>query len=139
MKQKEIDDAEALLAQKKAEAEKAEFDKWKELITIEDQGQMEETEQSISDFIQYIERRKIVMIEELATEFKMSSRDAITRIEQLMEQKRLSGITDDRGKFIHITEQEFESVAKYVLAKGRVNRQELLNEANKLIRLDPTA
>ena len=79
------------------------------------------------------------MIEDLATEFKMSSRDAITRLEQLMEQKKLSGITDDRGKFIHITEQEFDSVAKYMLAKGRVNRQDLLNEANKLIRLEPTA
>ena len=56
-----------------------------------------------------------------------------------MEQKKLSGITDDRGKFIHITEQEFDSVAKYVLAKGRVNRQELLNEANKIIRMEPTA
>ena len=78
------------------------------------------------------------MIEDLATEFKMSSRDAITRLEQLMEQKKLSGITDDRGKFIHITEQEFDSVAKYMLAKGRVNRQDLLNEANKLIRLEPT-
>ena len=79
------------------------------------------------------------MIEDLATEFKMSSRDAITRLEQLMEQKKLSGITDDRGKFIHISEQEFDSVAKYMLAKGRVNRQDLLNEANKLIRLEPTA
>ena len=79
------------------------------------------------------------MIEDLAAEFRMSSRDAITRIEQLMEQKRLSGITDDRGKFIHITEQEFESVAKYVLAKGRVTRQDLLNESNKIIRLEPSA
>ena len=79
------------------------------------------------------------MIEDLAAEFQMSSRDAITRIEQLMEQKRLSGITDDRGKFIHITEQEFESVAKYVLAKGRVTRQDLLNETNKIVRLEPTA
>lgn len=79
------------------------------------------------------------MIEDLAAEFSMSSRDAITRIEQLMEQKRLSGITDDRGKFIHINEQEFEAVAKYVMAKGRVSRQDLLNEANKIVRLEPTA
>ena len=79
------------------------------------------------------------MIEDLAAEFSMSSRDAITRIEQLMEQKRLSGITDDRGKFIHINEQEFEAVAKYVMTKGRVSRQDLLNEANKIVRLEPTA
>ncbi len=85
MKQKEIDYAEALEAKRKQEAEKAEFDKWKKLITVEAEGQQEETEQSISDFIQFIERRKVVMIEDLAAEFQMSSRDAITRIEQLME------------------------------------------------------
>jgi hypothetical protein len=40
-----------LEAQKKLEAEKAEFNKWKDLITVEAEGQMEETAQSISDFI----------------------------------------------------------------------------------------
>jgi hypothetical protein len=51
----------------------------------------------------------------------------------------LSGITDDRGKFIYITPQEFESVTQYIRSKGRVSRADLLAETNKLIRLEPTA
>lgn len=79
------------------------------------------------------------MIEDVASEFHMQTKDAITRIEQLMEQGRLSGITDDRGKFIYITPNEFESVAQYIISKGRVSRSDLLTETNKLIRLEPTA
>lgn len=79
------------------------------------------------------------MIEDVASSFGMPTQDCIQRIEQLQEQGRLSGITDDRGKFIHITTQEFESVANFMVAKGRVNRSDLLQEANKLIRMEPTA
>jgi len=78
------------------------------------------------------------MIEDVASHFGMGAKDCIARIEQLQEQERLTGITDDRGKFIHITKQEFESVANFMRAKGRVSRADLLTEANKLVRLEPT-
>ena len=69
----------------------------------------------------------------------MTSKDVIDRIQRLQESGRLHGITDDRGKFIHITEQEYESVARYIKTKGRVNKSDLLMECNKLIRLQPRA
>jgi hypothetical protein len=75
------------------------------------------------------------MFEDLAAEFSMSSKDVIDRIQRLVESGRLSGITDDRGKFIHITEQEFESVARYIKTKGRVNKSDLLMECNKIVRM----
>lgn len=43
------------------------------------------------------------MLEDLAAEFNMQTRDVVDRIQKLEESKRLYGITDDRGKFIHIT------------------------------------
>ena len=64
----------------------------------------------------------MVMLEDVAGEFKLSTKDTIARIEQLEASGRLSGIMDDRGKYIHISQQEFASVAQYILAKGRVNR-----------------
>jgi len=51
----------------------------------------------------------------------------------------LSGITDDRGKFIHILPDEFEAVARYIKMKGRVNKSDLLIECNKLVRMGPKA
>ena len=80
LKSREIEEAEESEAKLKLEAEKAEFNKWKDLITVEAEGQLDDNQQSISDFIQFIERRKVVMIEDLATEFQMTSKDAITRI-----------------------------------------------------------
>jgi DDRGK domain-containing protein 1 len=44
------------------------------------------------------------MIEDIASTFKLASKDCISRLEQLIEQGRLQGITDDRGKFIYITD-----------------------------------
>lgn len=69
----------------------------------------------------------------------MSSKDVIDRIQRLMESGRLLGITDDRGKFIYITEQEFESIARYIKSRGRVNKADLLLECNKLVRMQPKA
>lgn len=79
------------------------------------------------------------MFEDVAAEFGMSSKDVIDRIQRLMESGRLLGITDDRGKFIHITEQEYESVARYIKSRGRVNKNDLLIECNKIIRMQPRA
>ena len=49
----------------------------------------------------------------------------------------LSGVIDDRGKFICITQAEMAAVAKYVQRKGRVRISTLAQESNKLIDLTP--
>jgi DDRGK domain. len=52
--------------------------------------------------------RKVVMLEDLANEFRLPTKDVIDRIERLLATKKLTGIIDDRGKFIYITNEEFE-------------------------------
>lgn len=49
------------------------------------------------------------MLDDLCAEFKLSTKDVIDRIQKLIEAKKLSGIIDDRGKFIYITEDEFQA------------------------------
>lgn len=56
-----------------------------------------------------------------------------------MAEGRLSGVMDDRGKFIHVTREEYESVAKFIKQRGRVSIGELVESSNKLIRLVPEA
>ena len=65
------------------------------------------------------------------------TKDVVDRINKLEESNRLHGIVDDRGKYIHITLEEYEAVAQYIKRKGRVSRADLLLECNKLIRLHP--
>ena len=77
------------------------------------------------------------MLEDLAAEFDLHTKDVVDRIQRLEETGRLLGITDDRGKYIHITSQEFEAVARYIKMKGRVNKTDILMECNKLVRMAP--
>ena len=97
-----------------------------------------DAEQKTQRIIDFIELRKVVMLEDVAAEFKMLTKDVVTKIQQLEQSNRLKGITDDRGKYIHITKEEFEAVAEYMNGKGRINRSDLFQEANKLVRMQPT-
>ena len=112
-----------------------------DMFSIDEVGDKQEEdseyENKLQVFIDYIQVRKVVLFEDLAAEFNMTSKDVVDRIQRLQESGRLLGINDDRGKFIHITEKEFESVARFVKARGRVSKQDLLAECNKVIRLQP--
>ncbi len=56
------------------------------MISVEEQGeQVLETEQSVQEFIDFIQIRKVVMVEDVASQFRLASKDCIARIEQLME------------------------------------------------------
>ena len=81
----------------------------------------------------------MVMLEDIAAEFKMVTKEVVGRIESLEKEGKLTGIFDDRGKYIHITKEEFDTVASYIHNAGRVNRAELQREANRVIRLVPTS
>lgn len=144
-KRRQIEEARKEEERKKKEEEenkeKEEYNKWKDMFTVDEAGDKQEEdleyENKLQQFIEYIELRKVVLFEDLAAEFSLTSKDVIDRIQRLQESGRLQGITDDRGKFIHITEQEYEAVARYIKTKGRVNRSDLLMECNKLVRLQP--
>ena len=79
------------------------------------------------------------MLEDLACEFNIATKDVVRKIESLLESGRLTGITDDRGKFIHVTREEFQGVAEYIRGKGRVSKSDLLQNSNRIVRMEPTA
>ena len=49
---------------------------------------------------------------------------------------QLPGVVDDRGKFIYISPDELEAVAKFIKQRGRVSIAELAESSNKLINLN---
>lgn len=49
----------------------------------------------------------------------------------------LAGVIDDRGKFISITPEELDSVARFIRQRGRVSITELAQASNSLINLMP--
>lgn len=126
------------LKEEKEKQEQEEYDQWKNFIEVEEVGEEEEGgTEDLSKFIDYVRIRKVVMLDEVGAHFGINSKEAASRLEELEKAGMLSGVIDDRGKFIYITEEELQAVKKYIERRGRVSRAELCAESNRLIRLEP--
>ena len=138
-KEKEKEDEEKRLIAEQKQKEYEQYLKAKRSFVVEEEGfdtNVEtESQNKLIDFINYIKEKKIVMLEELAGEFKMKTQDAITRIQELLNSEQLEGVIDDRGKFIYITQDELDSVAKFIRQNGRVSITDLVENSNRLIQL----
>ncbi|GFZ12496.1 hypothetical protein Acr_23g0008810 [Actinidia rufa] len=53
--------------------------------------------------------------------------------------RRLSGVMDDRGKYIYISLEEMKAVADYIKRQGRVSISHLASKSNQFIDLEPKA
>lgn len=117
-----------------------EYKKLKETFNVEEQGfdlmDEETSENLIKSFIEYIEQKKVVHVDELASHFTLSSEEVVSRLETFINEKLITGVFDDRGKFVYITEEELQAVAKFINQRGRVTLQELVEYSNRLISLE---
>ncbi|KAL6205549.1 hypothetical protein ACLB2K_022807 [Fragaria x ananassa] len=133
-------------AQKAREEEAAalEFEKWKGEFSIDAEGTTENEVQDghqdlLSTFVEYIKKHKCVPLEDLAAEFKLRTQECINRINSLESMGRLSGVMDDRGKYIYISQEEMQAVADYIKRQGRVSIAHLASKSNQFIDLEPKA
>jgi len=126
------------LQEEKEKREYEEYLKLKEAFSVEEEGcdeEEDEEQNKLALFINYIKDNKVVLLEDLAANFKMKTQDAISRISSLQESGDLTGVIDDRGKFIYISQEELENVAKFIRQQGRVSITDLAANSNKLITL----
>ncbi|CAN0899920.1 DDRGK domain-containing protein 1 [Linum grandiflorum] len=127
---------------KEEEAAALEFQKWKGEFSVDDEGTMENEAEDgnqslLSGFVDYIKNQKCVPLEDLAGEFKMRTQECINRITSLESMGRLSGVMDDRGKYIYISVEEMKAVADYIKREGRVSISHLASKSNQFIDLEP--
>jgi len=137
--EKEREEAERKAEEERLEQERIEYEKMKAEFEIEDEGTDAKTEEEqqnlLTQFIEYIKENKVCYVDALASEFGLRNTDAVERINRLMEQGDLTGVLDDRGKFIYISKDELEKVANWINKKGRVSIDEIRKESNRLIKL----
>ena len=124
----------------KEKAEAAEFDKWKDMFTVTNEGTVEEemAEESgglLAEFVDRIVEKKVVVLEELAAEFGLRTQDAVSRVQALEQMGRITGVMDDRGKFIFISRDEMAEVAAFINRKGRVAIAELARKSSDFVKL----
>jgi hypothetical protein len=125
----------------KAEMERREveeFEAWKDQIEVAESGSgvksAAEREEELQEFIAAIKRDKVVLLESLASQWDLSTAEVLERLEQL-EERGVFGILDERGMFIHVTEDELNSIAGFINRKGRIKMQSLAQSLNHLIEL----
>lgn len=127
--------------EEKERKEHEEYMRMKEAFSVEEEG-FEEGEDGdqhnlLQEFVGFIKQQKVVVIEDLAAHFKLKTQAVIDRIKDLQNDNILTGVIDDRGKFIYVSQEEMEAVAKFIRQRGRVSIQELAENSNQLINLTP--
>ncbi|XP_071725820.1 DDRGK domain-containing protein 1-like [Rutidosis leptorrhynchoides] len=143
-KERMLEEEAAARKAKEEEAAALEFEKWKGEFSIDAEGTTENevqdgTQGLLFDFVEYIKKQKCVPLEDLAAEFKLRTQDCINRITSLEDMGRLSGVMDDRGKYIYISHEEMQAVADYIKREGRVSIAHLASQSNQFIDLEPKA
>ncbi|XP_049872572.1 DDRGK domain-containing protein 1 [Pectinophora gossypiella] len=138
--ERQKEEAERKAEEERVRREQEEYEAMKAAFSVEGEG-FEEEEQDgeslLRDFIDYIKAQKVVLLEDLAAHFKLKTQAAIDRIQDLQASGELTGVIDDRGKFIYISQGELEAVAKFIKQRGRVSITELAECSNDLINLNP--
>jgi len=140
-KYKAKEEAERLRKEEEEKQQQAEFDKWKDLITVDDEGTDEAEVQAedqglLKSFVDYIKQHKVVVLEDLAATFELRVQDVISRVQGLEAMGYITGVVDDRGKFIYLSVEEMDAVANFINKRGRVSIAALASESNKLIDLN---
>jgi len=81
-----------------------ELQQWKSSIVIEKEGteqrDLEDLDSKMNEFIDFIVSRKMVLLEELAQQFGVKTKEVLDRLRKLESEGRISGVVDDRGKYI---------------------------------------
>lgn len=121
--ERQREEAERKAEEERKKREQEEYEAMKAAFTVEGEGfeenEEEDKENLLRDFIDYIKVQKVVLLEDLAAHFKLKTQAAIDRITDLQASGELTGVIDDRGKFIYISQKELEAVAKFIKQRGR--------------------
>lgn len=129
---------------RKEEEERKEYEEYLQIkasFVVEESGEVgiiteEESQSLLQEFIDYIKNTKVVLLEDLGARFNLKTQEAIDRLELLLEEGRITGVMDDRGKFIYISEEELQNVAKFIKQRGRISIADLAESSNSLVNME---
>uniref|UniRef100_G1T3Q2 DDRGK domain-containing protein 1 n=1 Tax=Oryctolagus cuniculus TaxID=9986 RepID=G1T3Q2_RABIT len=138
LEEEQKEEEERKAREEQAQREHEEYLKLKESFVVEEEGvgetmTEEQSHSFLTEFVNYIKQSKVVLLEDLASQVGLRTQDTINRIQDLLAEGTLTGVIDDRGKFIYITPEELAAVANFIRQRGRVSITELAQASNSLI------
>jgi len=135
---RQAQEAKRLIEEQKRREEEA-YLAMKGTFTVEGEGcdvhESDEEDNLLEKFVDHIKEKKVILFEELATHFNLKVPAAIDRLNTLVTEGRLTGVMDDRGKFIYISEEELSKFAKFIKQRGRVSISDLVDNSSSIINL----
>lgn len=135
-KQKEEEER---IKQEREQRARAELDEWKSYFEVDGEGTLQddqaEKRKRLASFADYIKKEKIVLIEDLAVNFELNTQEVIDELKRMEKEGRLTGVIDERGKYIYISPEEMESLVRFIQIRGRVSLDEIVAESNRLIKV----
>ncbi|XP_062503396.1 DDRGK domain-containing protein 1-like [Corticium candelabrum] len=151
-KKKEMEEENKQEEQKRLEQQRQEekerqeqeiFEQMRPLFSVEEEGvgELETSQESdnlLQEFIHYVKTQKVVLLEDVASRFHLRPQDAVNRLKTLQSDGHLTGVIDDRGKFIYISMEELENVARFIKQRGRISISQLVQQGASLIDLKPS-
>ena len=140
--EREAEEEAARAEEERARKEDEENARWMGTFTVEEDGTAEadaraEGQGLLAEFIAYIRRRRCVVLEDCAAEFGLRTQDVIGRIASLEAIGRLTGVMDERGKYIYVSVEDMARVAEFIERRGRVSLRELTRHMNEVIDIAP--
>jgi predicted transcriptional regulator len=82
-----------------------------------------------------LKTNKLSLLEDLSHKFKLTTKEIVEKIKQLEQEHLISGIFDERGKYLVIEAGEWSAIKNYILARGRVKKTDIMTECAKLIKI----
>uniref|UniRef100_A0A8C0XBZ4 DDRGK domain-containing protein 1 n=1 Tax=Castor canadensis TaxID=51338 RepID=A0A8C0XBZ4_CASCN len=125
LEEEQKEEEERKAREEQARREHEEYLKLKEAFVVEEEG--------VGETMTEEQQSKVVLLEDLASQVGLRTQDTINRIQDLLADGTLTGVIDDRGKFIYITPEELAAVANFIRQRGRVSITELAQASNSLI------
>lgn len=134
----EEESAVALLRAERKQKEDEGYQQWIGHIAMESKGELGEEGKKEMALKEYLLHEapisaKVHILEEVAAKFTISVDKLVTIMEAMIKAHEMSGVFDDRGKFIYVTEEEYQHVARFLRQRGRVSMSELIRETNRVI------
>lgn len=121
------------LKELKEQQEYEEYLKMKNMFSVEEEGFQDDPNILMEDIKEYVKVKKVVYLDDVAAHFSQKTAFVIDKILEWQKTGDLTGVIDDQGKFIYITEEELDAVAKFIQRRGRVSISELSEHSSTLI------
>nr|XP_050866465.1 DDRGK domain-containing protein 1 [Vespula vulgaris] len=123
------------LRELKEQQEYEEYLKMKEMFSVEEEGFQEDENVLLEDIKEYIKLKKVVYLDDVAAHFSQKTAFVVDKILEWQKTGDLTGVIDDQGKFIYITESELDAIVKFIKRRGRVSISELSEHSSTLINI----